>query len=127
MSDEAKRLHREEPNLFEAANREYEGKFSPTISFPFYQHIDTIGILNFRTNLNKFSFQNCPKNAQLHDLASLFTLDSKKMDPEQLGLDAIKEQQAANLKHSSSQCAIFPEDHMQVMLAGVSVRFHVRM
>ena len=66
------------------------------------------------------SISELPKDAQLHDLASLFTLDSKKINPEQLGLDAIKEQQVANLKHSSSQCAILLEDHVQVMLAGVS-------
>ena len=36
------------------------------------------------------------------------------------GSDVIKAQQAANLKYSSDQCAVIPEDRAQVMLAGVS-------
>ena len=53
-------------------------------------------------------------------------IDSKKLDAEELGEDAIKAQQAANLKHLSSACAIIPEDRAQTMLAGVSIQFHPR-
>ena len=68
-------------------------------------------VYNFYTDL--------PPDAQLHDLASLTALDAKQLDVAQLRADAIKEQQVANLKHSSSECAILPEDHAQTMLAGV--------
>ena len=61
-----------------------------------------------------------PPNAQLHDLASLTALDARCLDVAQLGADAIKEQQVANLKHSSSECAILPEDQAQTMLAEIS-------
>ena len=55
-------------------------------------------------------------------------IDAKKMDVAELGEEAIKAQQAANLKHSSSQCAIIPEDRAQTMLVGVSthLRFWIR-
>ena len=49
------------------------------------------------------------------------------MDITELGEEMIKAQQAANLKHSSSLCAIIPEDRAQTMLAGVSVHLHIRM
>ena len=61
-----------------------------------------------------------PPNACLDDLASLLTLDAKNLDIEKLGADAIKEQQCINLKFSSDQVAVIPEDHAQCMLAGVS-------
>ena len=48
------------------------------------------------------------------------------MDVEQLGIDAIKEQQAANLKFSSDQSALIPEDRAQIMLASVSVHIRTR-
>ena len=84
--------------------------------------------LSYEKNINgNFSFTELPADAQLHDLASLSTIDSKLLDPEQLGIDAIKEQQAANLKHSSDKCAIIPEDQAHTMLAGVSFIFHFRM
>ena len=54
--------------------------------------------------------------------ASLLQLDSKKLVVQKLGLDAIKEQHRINLKFSSNQTAILPEDKIQVMLAGVSNR-----
>ena len=60
-------------------------------------------------------------------MASLTALDSKMLNPEQLGADAIKEQQEVNLKHSSSECAILPEDQAQTMLAGVSASSRIRM
>ena len=61
-----------------------------------------------------------PEDARLHDLASLAAIDSKDINVEELGEDIIKAQQAANLKYSSDQCAVIPEDRAQVMLAGVS-------
>ena len=61
-----------------------------------------------------------PPNARLDDLASLLTLDTKNIDVEKLGADTIKEQQRINLKFSSNQVAVIPEDCAQHMLAGVS-------
>ena len=107
MSDEAKRLYREEPNLFEAANKEFKGNYGTSILivFPLYQSYGTI------LNCNH-PFVELPADAWLHDLAFLSVIDSKNLDPEQLGIDAIKEQQATNLKHSSDKCAIIPEDRL---------------
>ena len=62
-----------------------------------------------------------PKDARLHDLASLLAINSKDLNVEELGSDVIKAQQAVNLKYSSNQCAVIPEDRVQVMLTGVSV------
>ena len=61
-----------------------------------------------------------PKDTQLDDLASLINVDNKNFDPEQLGSDIIKEQQVINLKFSSGQCTVIPEDRAQVMLTSVS-------
>ena len=61
-----------------------------------------------------------PPNARLDNLASLLTLDTKNIDVEKLGADAIKEQQRINLKFSSNQVAVIPKDRAQHMLAGVS-------
>ena len=61
-----------------------------------------------------------PPEERLDDLANLLQLDSKKVDVRKLGLDAIKEQQRINLKFSSNETAILPEDKIQIMLAGVS-------
>ena len=61
-----------------------------------------------------------PKDAHLHDLASLSAIDSKDINAKELGVDVIKAQQAANFKYSSNQCAIIPEDRAQIMLAGVN-------
>ena len=61
-----------------------------------------------------------PPNTYLDDLASLLTLNAKNIDMEKLGADAIKEQQRINLKFSSNQVAVIPEDRAQHMLAGVS-------
>ena len=68
-------------------------------------------------------FTGLPPNARLDDLASLLRLDSKNIDPEKLGVDLIKEQQRINLKFSSNQTAVIPNDRAQVMLAGVSEHF----
>ena len=68
-----------------------------------------------------FPFTDLPPNARLDDLASLLQLDTKNVDPEKLGVDLIKQQQAINLKFSSNQSAVIPDDQAQVMLAGVSV------
>ena len=80
-----------------------------------------------RLILFNFYFPELPADEQLHNLASLSVIDSKTLNPEQLGIDANKEQQAPNLKHSSDQCSILPEDQAQVMLAGVSAQFSIRM
>ena len=48
-------------------------------------------------------------------------LDAANLNIEQLGLDIIKEQQAANLHFSSDQSALIPEDRAQVMLTSVSI------
>ena len=61
-----------------------------------------------------------PKDHQIHDLASLVNVDKKNIDAEKLGVEAVKEQQAINLKNSSNETAFIPEDQAQVMLAGVS-------
>ena len=61
-----------------------------------------------------------PKDHQIHDLASLVNVDKKNFDAEKLGVEAVKEQQAINLKNSSNETAFIPEDQAQVMLAGVS-------
>ena len=51
---------------------------------------------------------------------SLVNLDSANINIEQLGLDAIKEQQSANLRFSSDQSALIPEYRAQVLLTSVS-------
>ena len=43
------------------------------------------------------------------------------MNVEQLGIDLIKEQQKINLKFSSNETAVIPEDRAQVMLARVRI------
>ena len=62
-----------------------------------------------------------PPDACLDDLASLLNFDSKTIDKEKLGIDAIKKQQELNLKFSSNQTAVIPDDRAQIMLAGVSI------
>ena len=62
-----------------------------------------------------------PPDARLDDLASLLNFDSKTIDKEKLGIDAIKKQQELNLKFSSNQTAVIPDDRAQIMLAGVSI------
>ena len=122
VSDEAKRLYQEEPNLFEAANKEFKGNHRKFLLLSFFTHPDykkTFILISYSVEL--------PADARLHDLASFSMIDSKNLDPEQLGLEAIKEQQAAYLKHSSDKCTIIPEDHMHTMLAGVSSSFRIQM
>ena len=70
--------------------------------------------------MNLYFLTDLPPNARLDDLASLLTLDAKNIDVDKLGADAIKEQQRINLKFSSNQVAVIPEDRAQRMLAGVS-------
>ena len=66
-----------------------------------------------------------PPDARLDDLASLLQLDTKNIDTEKLGVDLIKQQQRINLKFSSNQSAVIPDDRAQVMLAGVSNAFRL--
>ena len=88
------------------------------ISYCYYQSLITHSNSIFKSFL--FYIVDLPKDARLHDLASLSAIDSKDIDAEELGSDVIKAQQAANLKYSSNQCAVIPKDRAQVMLAGVS-------
>ena len=60
-------------------------------------------------------FTDLPPKAQLDDLASLLQLDTKNIDPEKLGIDLIKQQQGINLKFSSNQSAVIPDDRAQIM------------
>ena len=123
VSDEAKRLYTEEPNLFAAANKEYEGNYLLNLHFPSSasdHHWNQFSQVYF-------DFSELPADARLHDLSSLMAVDAKKMDVAELGENVIKAQQAANLKHSSSLCAIIPEDRAQTMLAGVSAHLRIRM
>ena len=75
---------------------------------------------DYEKSLQKIVSRFLSPNAHLDDLASLLTLDAKNIDVDKLGADAIKEQQRINLKFSSDQVAVIPEDHAQRMLAGVS-------
>ena len=61
-----------------------------------------------------------PATARLDDLSKLLNLNTKNLNLEQLGIDAIKEQQRINLQFSSDKCAIILEDRAQVMLTAVS-------
>ena len=65
-------------------------------------------------------FLDLPPGAHLDNLASLLTLDTKNINVDKLGADAIKEQPRINLKFSSDKVAIIPVDRAQWMLAGVS-------
>ena len=79
--------------------------------------------ITYSNSILKFSLCciiDLPKDARLHDLASLSAIDSKDINAEELGSDVIKAQQAANLKYLSDQCAVILEDRAQVMLARVS-------
>ena len=70
--------------------------------------------------MSLLAFSEQPPTAQVHNLASLVNIDSKNINVEQLGADAIKEQQEINLSKSSNEVAIIPEDQAQTMLCGVS-------
>ena len=69
---------------------------------------------------NYFILPDLPEDHQIHDLASLANVNQRNFKPEQLGMDAIKEQQAINLENSSKETAFIPKDQVQVMLAMVS-------
>ena len=117
VSDEAKRLYTQEPDLFAAGNKEYQGRLTLSPRFLQNHTLTRRNEVPIPTLIHLIS--ELPKDARLHDLTSLMAIDSKKLNPEELGEDIIKQQQAANLKHSSSSCAIIPEDQAQTMLAGV--------
>ena len=68
-------------------------------------------------------FLELPATARIDDLPRLLNLDTKNINLEQLGIDAIKEQHRINLEFSSDQCTIIPEDRAQVMLTAVSSIF----
>ena len=119
LSDEARRLSREEPDLFKAATREFKGNYNPF-------HPSVMGSEAFNRKLMillnfHFLFTELPKEARLDDMANLLNLDSKNLDVKQLGIDAIKDQHRINQQLSSNQCAILPEDTAQIMLTGVSI------
>ena len=68
-------------------------------------------------------FLELPATARIDDLSRLLNLDTKNINLEQLGIDAVKEQHRINLEFSLDQCAIIPEDRAQVMLTAVSSIF----
>ena len=68
-------------------------------------------------------FLELPATNRIDDLSRLLNLDTKNINLEQLGINAIKEQHRINLEFSSDQCAIIPEDRAQVMLTAVSSTF----
>ena len=136
ISDKATRMYREEPDLFQAATKEYEG----TENFFIYRKMLILTSECDHPKLTRVVASECdqqhsfitslyiyvliilelPKDHQIHDLASLVNVDKKNFDAEKLGVEAVKEQQAINLKNSSNETAFIPEDQAQVMLAGVS-------
>ena len=81
-----------------------------TLTIPFYS--------------KRYSFPELPASARLDDISKLLNLDTKNLNLEQLGLDAIKEQHRINLQFSSDKCAVIPKDRAQVMLAAVSIYLH---
>ena len=103
-------------------------KMSSKVSITFYNLLITANIFNplFINHPNPCHpiIVDLPADRCWNDLASLLQLDSKSMNVEQLGVDLIKEQQKINLKFSSNQTAVIPEDRAQVMLAGVSIFLH---
>ena len=109
-------MFRKEPGLLKAAEDEFRSRF---LSF---NSLLTLIYLYF------YKFVYCcysiivdlPPNARLDDLASLLTLDSKNLDKDKLGIDAIKRQQEINLKFSSDRTVVIPDDRTQIMLASVS-------
>ena len=119
LSDEARHLSREEPDLFKAATREFKGNynsFHPSVMDSQAFNRKLITLLNYR-----FLFTELPKEARLDDMANLLNLDSKNLDVKQLSIDAIKDQHRITQQLSSDQCAILPEDTAQIMLTRVSI------
>ena len=118
LSDEAKRLFRAEPGLLMAAENEFKSKLLYNIFISIRLQLCSNPIINIYYGF--LCLVDLPPGARLDDLVSLLSLDAKNIDVEKLGIDAIKEQQQINLKFSSEQVAIIPEDRAQRMLAGVS-------
>ena len=114
---------RDEPSVLEAAEKEFRGILN---YFTSRSHQLTTHIIPSYSK--GYPFSELPATARLDDLSKLLNLDTKNLNLEQLGLDAIKEQHRINLQFSSDKCAIIPEDRAQVMLATVSICLHhVRM
>ena len=68
-------------------------------------------------------FTELPADKCLDDLGNLINIDTKTFNAEILGAEVIKEQQAINLKFSSRESALIPEDRAQIMLTSVSFLF----
>ena len=102
--------------MFKAAEEDFKSIFTKYLygqSFPF------LLLVSF-SYLCHTIVVDLPPGEKLDDLASLLQLDTKNMNVTQLGIDVIKEQQRINLKFSSNQTAVLPEDKAQTMLAAVS-------
>ena len=123
LSDEAKRLFREDPGLFKAAEEDFKSIciFISNILLASFRR--SLSCLYLNSNRCHTIVVDLPPGEKLDDLASLLQLDTKNMDVRQLGIDVIKEQQRINLKFSSSRTAVLPEDKAQIMLAAVSNNF----
>ena len=122
LSDEAKRLFRKEPGLLKAAEDDFKSilLLLPLENSYVMFSIPLLRFLQF-TNLCRSIVVDLPPDARLDDLASLLNFDSKNIDKEKLGIDTIKKHQELNLKFSSNQTAVIPDDRAQIMLAGVSI------
>ena len=108
LSDEAKRLFREDPGLFKAAEEDFKSIFI-TISNVFLASFQrSFPCLYLSSNRCHTIVVDLPPGEKLDDLASLLQLDAKNMDVRQLGIDVIKEQQRINLKFSSSRTTAAP-------------------
>ena len=115
LSDEAKRLYQEDPSLFKAAEEDFKSILQPFLILFLESSFYTLPVSNPCHSI----VVDLPASEKLDDLASLLQLDSKNLDVRKLGIDAIKEQQRINLKFSSGETAILPDDKVQIMLAGV--------
>ena len=73
--------------------------------------------------MSLFVFTELPADEHLDDLGNLINIDTKNFNAELLGAEVIKEQQAINLKFSSGESTLIPEDHAQIMLTSVSLFF----
>ena len=104
-----------DPSLFKAAEEDFKSIFQLFLILFLKSSFFTLPV----SNLCHSIVVDLPASAKLDDLASLLQLDSKNLDVRKLGIDAIKEQQRINLKFSSGETAILPDDKVQIMLAGV--------
>ena len=102
---------------------EDEFKSIPLLLFLEILYILSASLLKFLQFINSCYtiVVDLPPDARLDDLASLLNFDSKSIDKEKLGIDAIKKHQELNLKFSSDKTAVIPDDRAQIMLAGVSI------